>query len=170
MTVEIHGDPGLDTLTIIASLGDQALVVVDLDRAIRYFSPGAEFLHGRRAGEVIGRPIETALAMTEVPQTFQALTTAVLDDNRYELDLPGRRPGTVLRYTFYPFRRTESGSVEAIVGIGRDITYQSRLEVDLTGHLQAAALKNELTSALIMPAAEFVQKLNRVAHILCQEL
>ncbi len=155
---------------ILSCLSDQAVLVVDLDRTVRYFSPGAEHLHDRPAAQVVGRPLETALALVETPLTFQVLKTNVLDDKKYELNLRGRDRKTVLRYTFYPFRTSPGGPVEAIIGIGRDITYQARIEADLTAHLQAAALKNDLTSALVMPAAEFGQKLNRVAHIICQEL
>jgi diguanylate cyclase (GGDEF)-like protein/PAS domain S-box-containing protein len=165
-----HIPAGFNPEAILAGLSDQAILVVDLERTVLYFSPGAEYLHGRSADEVVGRPLETALSLDETSQTWQALKTSVLENKKYELTLPGRDHRTVLRYTFFPFRTELDRAVEAIVGIGRDITYQSRIETDLTSHLQAAALKNELTSALIMPAAEFGQKINRVSHIICQEL
>jgi diguanylate cyclase (GGDEF)-like protein len=170
MDHQAHMTADFDSEAILACLSDQAVLIVDLDRTVLYFSPGAEYLHGRPAAEVIGHPLETALFSAEPPQTFQVLKTNVLGDKKYDLNLRGRDRKTVVRYTFYPFRNSPDGPVEAIIGIGRDITYQARIEADLTAHLQAAALKNDLTSALVMPAAEFGQKLNRVARIICQEL
>ena len=160
---------GIDDRSVLDTLSGVSVIVIDLDRTIVYLNPGAELMHGCPADRMIGRKAGAVLGPAVVRTHFADIRRAVLDEKIYELDVPGLE-GVTLRYLFHPFHLGRGEAVEAMVGIGRDVSTTVGVEQQIAERIQAEALKNELTAALVSPATEFTHKLDRVVGIIREQL
>lgn len=123
-----------------------AIFVVDFERRIQSWNPGAERIYGWRADEVIGKPIRDMLkpvypeaTLEEISAIFEAQQTWIGELIQHHKD---GRPLHIVANASY--LRDETGKPIGMVTVNRDVSDQKRLEKEiLEKEKLAVALETE---------------------------
>ena len=136
-----------------ASLLDRAqdaIMVRNLDRTIRYWNKGAEHLYGWTAAEVLGLTMDDRMYRNpEMLATAMRHTLACGGDWTSELEQVARDGSTVYVEAHWTVVRDERGEVNGVLGIDTDIRERKRAREEIL-HLNASLEErvNQRTSQL----------------------
>jgi PAS domain S-box-containing protein len=121
------------------------IVVVDGDNIIRSFSPSAETIFGRLAGEAIGQPLDILFPDVHAPRPDPALRRRDLQlHQNAQRELLGRRAdGSTFPLSRYRKRIARPGAEPMICHVFRDLTEQSQQEYE--GQLHALQIERQNT-------------------------
>ena len=118
-----------------ASLLDRAqdaIMVRNLDRTIRFWNKGAERLYGWSAAEVLGKTMEDC--MYRSPQVLERAMAAALangSDWTSELEQVARDGSAVLVEAHWTVVRNEAGQINGVLGTNTDIRERKRAREEI---------------------------------------
>ena len=123
-----------------ASLLDRAqdaIVVRNLDRTIRYWNKGAEHLYGWTSAEVLGLTMDNL--MHRSPKVLAAMNQALASGGDWtsELEQVARDGSTVYAEARWTAVRDEHGQINGVLGIKTDIRERKRAREEIM-HLNAS--------------------------------
>ncbi len=123
-----------------------AIFVVDFERRIQTWNPGAERIYGWRADEVIGKPLREMLKPLYPESTLEEITAVFAEKQTWIGELiQHRKDGTPLYIVANAsYLRDEAGKPIGIVTVNRDVTDQKLLAKEVQEKEKLSnALENE---------------------------
>jgi PAS domain S-box-containing protein len=125
----------------LLELAHDAILVLDLEYRIRFWSRGSEETYGWSRDEALGRNAQ-ALLQTRFPTSFEEVLSTALEQGRWDGELiHTTKSGEVLTVASrWAFQRDEQGQPVAILEINRDVTHQRQAERELQENEQRLQL------------------------------
>jgi PAS domain S-box-containing protein len=116
----------------LVELAHDAILAMDLNGVIQFWSAGAERMYGWSKQDALGK-ISHDFLQTKFPQALADIERQVIEDGRWEGELKHRRrDGTELRVlSRWAFRPAEDGEPPGILEINTDITERRKIEEQL---------------------------------------
>jgi PAS domain S-box-containing protein/putative nucleotidyltransferase with HDIG domain len=147
VTDQIRDADQVRSQAALIDLAHDAIMVLDMDDRLVFWSRGAEETYGWSAGEAVGQ-VAHSLLKTEFPEPRPALMQALGTTGQWEGELVhttknGRSITVTSRWSL---KRDDSGAAEAVLEINRDITLQVRTLADLAQ--SAEHLRHALSGAI----------------------
>lgn len=136
----------------LLNLAHDAIIVLDLDDRIRFWSRGAEATYGWTAAEADGRPIQELL-QTVFPMPLGEIESILMERGDWQGELShatadGRR---IILDSRWSLERDEMGRPRAVLEINRDITERRHAEEAATRQLKLAeGVFNSNISGLVL--------------------
>jgi PAS domain S-box-containing protein len=119
-------------LNLMLNQAHDAIVIVDLEGKIRYWSEGSERLFGWQAPEVMGLTVAELFRAELLPALYAASAATARDGSwEGELELNNRKGEAVIVATRRSLVRDGSGTAKAFLSINTDITQRKQMEEHL---------------------------------------
>jgi two-component system NtrC family sensor kinase len=133
---------GRDFLASVARNSADGIVAADAEGRVTFFSPRAEEIWGRDAGEVLGRPLAELLGESDQAQALLARLHVQHRIQNREITIVAGEGREVELSVSFALLRDSAGAVTGLVAVARDTTEAKRTEAALRQSEKLAAMSS----------------------------